>query len=145
MPMLSTEIKTLLPHITGNKSGVGKFGFTPELNQSYKALVTLSGNKYVFSLPITEPKGYVLNFNSDSSVIYIKNNQNNYKSKHYLLVAVRGAVFTSIEAKLDTKTLKIHLPLEIYPKGIVQITCLTAYFVRLLSDLYLITGPIRKC
>ena len=136
--------QNIVTHITGNKSGVGKFGFTPELNQSYKALVTLSGNKYVFSLPITEPKGYVLNFNSDSSVIYIKNNQNNYKSKHYLLVAVRGAVFTSIEAKLDTKTLKIHLPLEIYPKGIVQITLFDSLFRPLAERLVFNNRPDKK-
>ncbi|MGD0756289.1 MAG: hypothetical protein ABR927_14650 [Bacteroidales bacterium] len=120
--------QNIVTHITGNKSGVGKFGFTPHLNQSYKALLTLSGNKYAFSLPVTEPQGYVLNFNSDSSVIYIKNNQNNYKSRHYLLVSVRGVVYTSIEAKLSTRVLRIPLPFETYPKGVVQITLFDSLF-----------------
>ncbi len=73
---------------------------------SYKALVNLSGTKYSFNLPGVEPKGYVLNFNSDSSDMLIKNNQNNIKSRHYLLISVRGAVYASIETRLDNKPLK---------------------------------------
>jgi hypothetical protein len=136
--------QNIVTHITGNKSGVGKFGFTPQLNQSYKALITLSGNKYVFNLPVTEPKGYVLNFNSDSSVIYVKNNQNNYKSKHYLLVAVRGAVYTSIETKLSTKALRIPLPFETYPKGVVQITLFDSLFRPLAERLVFNNRPDQK-
>lgn len=115
-------------YISGDESGVGKFLFTPQGNHSYKALLTLSGNKYVFNLPVTEPKGYVLNFNADSGEILIKNNQNSFKTRHYLLVSARGVVYASIETKLDTKTLKVHLPLELYPKGIVQITLFDSLF-----------------
>jgi hypothetical protein len=136
--------QNIVTHITGNKSGVGKFGFTPQLNQSYKALVTLSGNKYVFNLSITEPKGYVLNFNPDSSVIYVRNNQNNYKSRHYLLVSVRGAVYTSIEAKLSTKALRIPLPFETYPKGVVQITLFDSLFRPLAERLVFNNRPDQK-
>ena len=66
------ENQNKITHITGDNSGVGKFGFTPQLNHTYRALLTLSGNKYVFNLPVTEPKGYVLNFNSDSSESLLK-------------------------------------------------------------------------
>jgi hypothetical protein len=138
------ENQNIVTHITGNKSGVGKFGFTPKLNQSYKALLTLSGNKYVFNLPVTEPRGYVLNFNSDSKVIYVKNNQNNYKSRHYLLVSVRGVVYTSIEAKLDTKALRILLPFETYPKGVVQITLFDSLFRPLAERLVFNNRPDQK-
>jgi hypothetical protein len=131
-------------HITGDKSGVGKFGFTPEYNHTYKALLILSGNKYVFNLPVTEPKGYVLNFNTDSSDIFIKNNQNNFKSRHYLLVSVRGAVYSSFETKLDNKPLQIHLPLELYPKGIVQITLFDSLFRPLAERLVFNNRPDQK-
>ena len=115
-------------NITGDESGVGKFGFKPQFNHSYKALLNLSGDKYIFNLPVTEPKGYVLNFNADSGEILIKNNQNNFKNRHYLLVSVRGVVYASIKTKLDNKTLPIHLPLKMYPKGIVQITLYDSLF-----------------
>ena len=117
-----------IKHISGDNSGVGKFEFTPEYNRIYKALVTLSGIKYSFNLPEVESKGYDLNFNSNSSDIIIKNNCNNFKGKHCLLVSVRGAVYTSIETRLDNKPLKIHLPLKMYPKGIVQITLYDSLF-----------------
>ena len=138
------ENQNIVTHITGNKSGVGKFGFTPKLNQSYKALLTLSGNKYVFNLPVTEPKGYVLNFNSVSKVIYVKNNQNNNKSRHYLLVSVRGVVYTSVEAKLDTRALRIPLPFETYPKGVVQITLFDSLFRPLAERLVFNNPPDQK-
>jgi hypothetical protein len=138
------ENQNIVTHITGNKSGVGKFGFTPQLNQSYKALLTLSGNKYIFNLPVTEPKGYILNFNSDSKVIYVKNNQNNYKSRHYLLASIRGVVYTSVEAKLDTKALRIPLPFETYPKGVVQITLFDSLFRPLAERLVFNNPPDQK-
>jgi hypothetical protein len=138
------ENQNIVTHITGNKSGVGKFGFTPQLNQSYKALLTLSGNKYIFNLPVTEPKGYILNFNSDSKVIYVKNNQNNYKSRHYLLASIRGVVYTSVEAKLDTKALRIPLPFETYPKGVVQITLFDSLFRPLAERLVFNNRPDQK-
>ncbi len=122
------ENNNTIRHISGDNSGVGKFEFTPEYNHSYKALVNLSGTKYSFSLPAVEPKGYVLNFNSDSSDIIIKNNENNVKSRHYLLFSVRGAVYASIETSLDSMPLKIHLPLKMYPKGIVQVTLYDSLF-----------------
>ncbi|MGC1392138.1 MAG: hypothetical protein WA816_13970 [Bacteroidales bacterium] len=136
--------QNIITHVTGNKSGVGKFGFTPELNQSYRALLTLSGNKYVFTLPVTEPKGYVLNFNADSKVIYVKNNQNTYKSRHYLLVSVRGVVYNSIETTLSTKTLRIPLPFETYPKGIVQITLFDSLFRPLAERLVFNNRPDQR-
>jgi hypothetical protein len=122
------ENNNAIKHISGDNSGVGKFEFTPEYNRTYKALLNLSGTKYSFNLPGVEPKGYVLNFNSDSSDILIKNNQNNVKSRHFLLFSVRGAVYASIETRLDNKLLKIHLPLKMYPKGIVQITLFDSLF-----------------
>jgi hypothetical protein len=131
-------------HITGNKLGVGKFGFTPEYYHTYKALVNLSGTKYSFNLPGIEPKGYVLNFNSDSSDIRIKNNRNNVKGIHYLLVSVRGAVYASIETRLDNKPLKIHLPLKMYPKGIVQITLFDNLFRPLAERLVFNDRPDQK-
>ena len=115
-------------HIIGDKTGVGKFVFTPHLNHSYKAVVSLSGNNYLFNLPLTEPKGYILNFNSNSNEFYIRNNENSFKQRHYLLISVRGAVYSKIESLLDTNTLKVHLPLELYPKGIVQITLFDSLF-----------------
>jgi hypothetical protein len=133
-----------LIHINGDKSGVGKFGFTPQFNHTYKALLTLSGNKYIFNLPVIEPKGYVLNFDTDSSDILIKNNQNNFKSRHYLLVSVRGVVYASVETKLDTKTQQVHLPLEKYPKGIVQITLFDSLFRPLAERLVFNNRPDKK-
>ena len=91
-------------------------------------MVNLSGNKYVFNLPVNEPKGYVMNFDSDSSLICIKNNQNIKKCRHYLLVSARGAVYTSIETKLDNSTFRVQLPFESYPRGIVQITLFDSLF-----------------
>jgi hypothetical protein len=125
---ITDENNNTIRHISGDNSGVGKFEFTPEYNRTYKALVNLSGTKYSFNLPGVEPKGYILNFKSDSSDILIKNNQNNVKSRHFLLFSVRGAVYASIETKLDNKPLKIHLPLKKYPKGIVQITLYDSLF-----------------
>jgi hypothetical protein len=115
-------------HISGDESGVGKFEFTPEYNHSYRALVNLQGNKYSFNLPVVEPKGYVLNFTADSGDILIKNNQENLSGRYYLLLSVRGAVYASIETKLDYRPLKIHLPLKMYPKGIVQVTLYDSLF-----------------
>jgi hypothetical protein len=129
------ENNNIIKHISGNISGVGKFEFTPEYIRSYKALVNLSGTKYSFNLPGVEPKGYVLNFNSDSSDMLIKNNQNNIKSRHYVLISVRGAVYASIETRLDNKPLKIHIPLKMYPKGIVQITLFDSLFCPLAERL----------
>jgi len=122
------ENNNMVNHISGDHSGVGKFDFTPEYNRSYKAQVNQSGTKYSFNLPGVEPKGYILHFNSDSSDIIIKNNLNDFDSRHYLLLAVRGTVYASIETRLDNKPLKIHLPLDMYPKGIVQITLFDSLF-----------------
>ena len=138
------ENNNTIKHISGDNSGVGKFEFTPEYNRVYKALVNLSGIKYSFNLPGVEPKGYVLNFNSDSSDILIKNNQNNVKSRHFLLFSVRGAVYASIETKLDNKPLKIHLPLKMYPKGIVQITLFDSLFRPLAERLVFNNRPDQK-
>lgn len=134
----------IVRHIRGNKSGVGKFDFTPHLNRIYKAVVTLSGNKYVCNLPVTEPTGYLLTFNSDSSSIFIKNNQVANKNKHYLLVSVRGAIYTSAEARLSTGTIKIHLPFETYPKGIVQITLFDSLFRPLAERLVFNNRPDQR-
>jgi len=122
------ENNNTIRNISGDNSGVGKFEFTPEYNHSYRAVVNLQGSKYSFNLPGVEPKGYTLNFNSDSSNILIKNNQNTVKGRHYLLISSRGAVYASIETRLDNKPLKIHLPLKMYPKGIVQITLYDSLF-----------------
>jgi len=125
---ITDENNNTIKNISGDISGVGRFEFTPEYNHSYKALVNLSGAKYSFNLPDVEPKGFIINFNSDSSEIIIKNNQNNVKSRYYLLFSVRGTVYASIETTLDNKPLKIHLPLKMYPKGILQITLLDSLF-----------------
>ena len=109
-------------HISGNDSGVGSFEFTPGISHSYRSLVNKDGSKYFSNLPIVEPTGYILNFNADSGDIIIKNNLNDLNEKYYLLFAVRGAVYKAIETKLDFRPLKIHLPLEMYPKGIIQVT-----------------------
>jgi hypothetical protein len=138
------ENQNKVTSISGDESGVGKFGFTPQFNNSYKAFLNLSGNKYIFNLPVTEPKGYVLNFNADSGKILIKNNQNNFKNRHYLLVSVRGVVYASIETKLDNKTLPIHLPLKMYPKGIVQITLFDSLFRPLAERLVFNNRPDKK-
>ncbi len=115
-------------HINGNESGLGKFEFTPELNHFYKARVGSLGSKYVFDLPVVEPKGYVLNFAVDSDEIVIKNNQSYFKSRYYLLLTLRGAVYASMNLILDTNTLHINLPLEKYPKGIMQVTLYDSLF-----------------
>src|ERR1035437_2964394 len=138
------ENQNKVTSISGDESGVGKFEFTPQFTNSYKAILNLSGNKYIFNLPVTEPKGYVLNFNADSSEILIKNNQNNFKNRHYLLVSVRGVVYASIETKLDNKTLPIHLPLKMYPKGIVQITLFDSLFRPLAERLVFNNRPDKK-
>jgi hypothetical protein len=138
------ENQNKVVHINSDESGVGKFGFKPQFIHTYKSLLNLSGNKYIFNLPVTEPKGYVLNFNADSSDILIKNNQNNFKSRHYLLVSVRGVVYASIETKLDNKTLSIHLPLKMYPKGIVQITLFDSLFRPLAERLVFNNRPDKK-
>jgi len=119
---ITDENNNTIRHISGGNSGIGKFEFTPEYNHTYKALINITGTRYSFKLPDVEPKGYVLNFDSDSTDILIRNNQNSSKNKHYLFISVRGAVYASIETMLDNKPLKIHLPLKLYPKGIVQIT-----------------------
>ena len=138
------ENQKVIAHITGDRSGVGKFNFTPQINQRYKAVFTLSGNKYVFNLPVTEPKGYILTFSSDSSLICIKNNLVKNKSRHYLLVSVRGAVYTSVEANLSTETIQIRLPFETYPKGIVQITLFDSLFRPLAERLVFNNRPDQK-
>jgi hypothetical protein len=119
---ITDENNNLINQISGDSSGVCKFEFTPVFKHNYRALVNLSGSKYSFDLPAVEPQGYVLNFNAASSDILIKNNQFNVKAKHYLLVSVRGEVYAAIETRLDDKPFKIHLPMEMYPKGIVQVT-----------------------
>ena len=138
------ENQNKVTSISGDESGVGEFGFTPQFNNNYKALLNLSGNKYIFNLPVTEPKGYILNFNADSGEILIKNNQNNFKNRHYILVSVRGVVYASIETKLDNKTLPIHLPLKMYPKGIVQITLFDSLFRPLAERLVFNNRPDKK-
>jgi hypothetical protein len=122
------ENNNTIRHISGDDSGVGKFEFTPEYNHIYRALVKLQGSKYSFNLPGVEPKGFVLNFNADSSDILIKNNQENLNGRHYLLLSIRGAVYAAIETKLDNRPLKIHLPLKMYPKGILQVTLYDSLF-----------------
>lgn len=122
------QFKKTVIHISADKTGVGKFDFTPQFGRTYKAIVPLYGNRYVFNLPITEPMGYVLTFNSDSSLIYIKNNLTFNKGKYYILISVKGTVYTSVEATLKTPTIKLHLPFETYPKGIIQITLFDSLF-----------------
>jgi hypothetical protein len=138
------ENNNRIRHISGGDSGVGKFEITPEYNHSYRALVNLHGSKYSFNLPGVEPKGYVLNFNADSSDILIKNNQENLNGRHYLLLSVRGAVYAAIETKLDYRPLKIHLPLKMYPKGIVQVTLYDNLFRPLAERLVFNNRPDQK-
>jgi hypothetical protein len=122
------ENNNQIRHISGDGSGVSKFEFTPGYNHKYRALVNLKGSKYSFNLPGVEPKGYVLNFNADSSDIIIKNNLENLNGRHYLLLSVRGAVYAAIETKPDNRQVKIHIPLKMYPKGIVQVTLYDSLF-----------------
>lgn len=127
------ENQNIITHIIADRRGVGKFVITPECSHNYKAILTstgctLAGNKYVFNLPEIEPKGYVLNFYTNSDKILIKNNQNIVKRRHYLLVSVRGMVCDSYEVKLDTGTYELYLPFKTYPKGIVQITLYDSLF-----------------
>jgi hypothetical protein len=136
------ENKQIAAHIAGNKSGIGKFSFTPRLAHTYKAIVNFQENKYVFNLPITEPTGYVLAFNPDSSVISIKSNTG--ESRHYVLVSVRGSVYTAFEAKLSTSPTRVHLPFETYPKGIVQITLFDSLFRPLAERLAFNNRPDKK-
>ena len=138
------ENNNTIKHFSGDKSGVGKFEFTPEYNRVYRALVNLSGIKYSFNLPGVEPKGYTLNFNPDSSDILLKSNQNNVRGRNYLLISVRGAVYASIETKLENKPLKIHLPLKMYPKGIVQLTLYDSLFRPLAERLVFNNRPDQK-
>jgi hypothetical protein len=133
-----------MTHIAGNKSGIGKFNFIPRFNKTYKALVTRSGNKYAFELPVVEPEGYIINYNSDSSAIYIKNNQSTDKRRHYVSVSVRGVVYTAIEIILDTNVVHFHLPHKWYPKGIVQITLFDSLYHPLAERLIFNNRPDQK-
>lgn len=141
---ITDENQKVITSITGNKTGMGKFELTPESGHSYKASLIFSGSKYVFNLPVTEPKGYVLNFDSDSSDITIKSNIAGDKSSHYLLISERGAVYASIETKPGNSILRIHLPLEMYPKGILQITLFDNYFRPLAERLVFNNRPDQK-
>jgi hypothetical protein len=141
---ITDEKNNRIRHLTGDNSGVGKFEFTPEYNHTYTALVNLNGNKYSFNLPGVEPVGYVLNFNADSSDILIKNNQAILKGRHYLLLSVRGAVYSTIETKMDYKPVKIHIPLQMYPKGIVQVTLYDSLFRPLAERLVFNNRPDQK-
>lgn len=116
-----------ITHITGDRTGIGKFNFTPDLSHSYKARLTSGVSTYEFNLSAIEPRGYVLNFNSDSNKLLIKNNQYSLKNSH-LLVSVRGLVYSSTEIKSDTNILQIDLQLKEYPKGILQITLFDSLF-----------------
>jgi hypothetical protein len=82
--------------------------------------------------------------NPDYSDIIIKNNQDDINNRHYLLICERGVVHDYIETRLDNKPLKIHIPLEMYPKGIVQLTLYDSLFRPLAERWYSITGPIRR-
>lgn len=141
---ITDENNNRIRHISGDDSGLGRFEFTPEYNHTYKALVNLQGNKYSFNLPGVEPKGYVLNFNADSSDIFIKNNLENLNERHYLLFSVRGEVYAVIETKLDYRPLKVHLPLEMYPKGIIQVTLYDSLFRPLAERLVFNNRADRK-
>ena len=141
---ITDENQNLLKHIAGDESGIGKFEFTPEVNHSYKALSNYSGNKFFFNLPQVEPKGFVLNFNSGSDEITIKNNRNYSKSSNYLMVSVRGAVFAFNEVETDSTPLTVYLPLEKYPKGIVQVTLYDSLYRPLAERLVFNNRPVGK-
>jgi CarboxypepD_reg-like domain len=141
---ISDENNNMIKHISGGVSGIGKFEFTPEYNHTYRALVNLQGSKYYFKLPGVEPKGYVLNFNVDSSDILIRNNDEDLIGSHYLLLSVRGAVYAAIETKLDFRPLKVHLPLKMYPKGIIQVTLYDSLFRPLAERLVFNNRTDRK-
>jgi hypothetical protein len=122
------ELNNIVKHISGDSTGVGKLILTPEYKHKYSAVVNIRGNRYSFSLPGVEPVGYIMNFDSDSGDIIIKNNLNFNKMRHYLLLSVRGVAYASINASLDNRPLKIHIPLIMYPKGIVQVTLYDSLF-----------------
>lgn len=134
----------LINHITGNNSGVGKFSFTPKSDQTYKAVTTISGKKYSFNLPLTEPKGYVFNYNANSSMLYLKNNLNIKETTHYITASVRGTIFSAFEVKFDTSTVMIRLPFKSYPKGIVQVTLLDSLYRPLAERLIFNNHPEKK-
>ena len=138
------QYQQIIKQIEGNGSGVGKFVLTPKLNHSYKARILSMGSKYDFELPAVEPEGYVLNFNTNSDEIVIRNNQNYSKSRHYLLFTLRGAVYASMKLMLDTSTVHISLPLDSYPKGIVQITLYDSLFRPLVERLIFNNRADRK-
>jgi hypothetical protein len=138
------EYNDRIKHISGDDSGVGKFEFTPEYNHIYRAQVNLQGSKYFFNLPRVEPEGYVLNFDAGSSDILVKNYPEHLTGRHYLLFSVRGVVYAAIEAMLDNNPLKIHLPLKMYPKGIVQVTLYDSLFRPLAERLVFNNRSDRK-
>jgi len=109
-------------HLADTVSGLGKFEFLPLAHNIYKARIISLGTKYDFMLPEVEPEGYIMNFSSDSDELVIKNNQCLSKHHHALLFTLRGAVYASMDLQLDTGIVKIKVPLNKYPKGILQVT-----------------------
>jgi hypothetical protein len=134
----------VLFHIKGDSLGVGKFELEPETGKTYSAVIGLSGNKYSFTLPQVEPKGYILNFDADSGLLTLKNNCLNTSERHYLMLSVRGAVYSTSEIRTGSNALSIRLPFRNFPKGIIQVTLFDSLFRPLAERLVFNNRTDRK-
>lgn len=141
---IADENQKIITQITGNKSGIGKFNITPEPDRSYNAIVNITGTKYIFKLPQIESTGYVITYDADSSLIYIKKSSGEDKSRHYLLASMRGGIFDAIGLTLNPEALKVRIPFSTYPKGIVQITLFDSLYRPLAERLVFNNRPDKK-
>jgi len=112
-----------------NTFGLGRFSFTPQQGEQYKAKVTLnSTNEIELALPEAKEKGIAIevgNLNLDNVVINLSTNQNSFEeisSKAYSLFIHKDGIFKKIPVQFSSSQLQIVIPKKELYKGINIVT-----------------------
>lgn len=104
--------------------GMGLFPFTPKVNQTYTAIIEINGIEQSYPFPKAKPQGTVLAVHPKKEAISIKVVTNNPTSLlGYSVVAhTRGEYLFGYEVTEKKNVLKIDLPTENLPSGILNLT-----------------------
>ena len=91
-----------------NKLGIGRFSFTPNINENYMAKFKFNDREFLFDIVDSEPKGVILSVNNRKKKIYLSIATNSatkpfLKNKKYKLTLHNGSTIKSFDILFDDK------------------------------------------
>jgi hypothetical protein len=112
VPNLSGEIinrkKEFVSSFKVNHLGIGRFSFTPKVDENYTAKVNFNAQEYSFDIIKSEAKGVILSLNNRAEKIFLSIATNNFtrpflKNKKYKLTLHNGSTLKAFDISFNNK------------------------------------------